>query len=185
MLPVIGDDAYLGFWSLGQELPGLTLLKDSSGVGYQSDENWTLPQGARNYEAAVYCTTDHSNTTCHYSSASEVPALSEMTFTLEENTPPAISSVNGGLATAAGSHSTISGTQELGFTGSDTDSGVLSAKLTIPTSGRQPDNAYLRLLRRMYLCVMERLPAQTNRQRLQLRYLRPERRNVHGRPCSH
>jgi hypothetical protein len=136
---VAGDDAYLGFSSSGQELPGLTLLKDSSGSGFQSLENWTLPQGARDFETSVYCTTDHSNTTCRFSSASEVPALNEITLTLKDSTPPAITAATGALASAAVSHSTITGSQEIGFTASDADSGVRSAQLTLtPQAGGGP-----------------------------------------------
>ncbi|HSZ69113.1 MAG TPA: carboxypeptidase-like regulatory domain-containing protein [Solirubrobacteraceae bacterium] len=134
--PVSGDDAYLGFDSEGQELPCLALLQDSSGVGYQRTDSWTLPQGARYFQTSVYCTTDHSHTTCDFSPASQVPALSEITLTLQDNTPPTISSATGPLASAATSNATVSGTQELSFAGSDTDSGLLSAKLTLtPQAG--------------------------------------------------
>jgi hypothetical protein len=43
---VTGDDAFLGFSSAGQSLPGLTELPYGGG-DYTNSESWTLPQGTR------------------------------------------------------------------------------------------------------------------------------------------
>lgn len=52
-----------------------------------------------------------------------------------DNTPPAISSVSGELATAAAASSTVTGSQTLNFAGADTDSGLRSALLTLTPQG--------------------------------------------------
>jgi hypothetical protein len=135
---VTGDDAWLGFVSEGQELPGGIELA-YGGNEYTNNETWTLPQGARQWQANVYCSTDHSSPTCYFPDTNAIPALSNITLTLQDNTPPSITSTTGGLASAAASSSTVTGSQTLDFTGSDADSGVRSATLTLaPQNGTTP-----------------------------------------------
>jgi hypothetical protein len=133
-----GDPAFLGYTSDGQTLgAGVTL--PSSGGDYIATDAWTLPQGARDFEANVYCSTGGSQTTCQFPDATSVPALSDITLTLEDNTPPVIKSASGPLATAAADKSTVTGSQTLSFTASDADSGVRSATLTLtPQDGETP-----------------------------------------------
>jgi hypothetical protein len=132
---VTGDDAFLGFASAGQSLPGAVELPYASGQDYTATDTWTLPQGARDFEAYVNCSTDHSSSSCSFADASRVPALSDIELTLEDDTPPAITSASGGLATAAANGSPITGSQTLSFAASDTDSGIRSATLTLTPQG--------------------------------------------------
>ena len=132
--PVTGDDAFLGFASAGQGLAGGVELPDGAD-GYNAAESWTLPQGARDFQAYVNCSTDHSSTTCYFSNATSVPALTDITLTLIDNTPPSLPSVSGGLAAAAASAGTLTGSQPLNFTASDTGSGVRAATLTLTPQG--------------------------------------------------
>ncbi len=135
---VTGDDAFLGFNSAGQSLPGGVEITDG-GSGYVSNESWTLPQDARDFEAYVNCTTDHSSTNCDFASSTQVPAFVNMTFTLVDETPPSISNLSGSLVEAGSHQSTVSGSQAIGFTGKDADSGVLSATLKLtPQHGGTP-----------------------------------------------
>ena len=136
---VTGDDAWLGFTSGGQALPGAVELPYGGGSNYTASESWTLPQGARDFEANVTCSTDDSSPTCYFADSIAVPALNDITLTLIDNTPPAVSSVSGALASAAAAKSTVAGSQLLNFTGVDADSGVRSATLTLsPQAGGAP-----------------------------------------------
>ena len=136
---VTGDDAWLGFTSGGQALPGAVELPYGGGSNYTASESWTLPQGARDFEANVTCSTDDSSPTCYFADSIAVPALNDITLTLEDNTPPVIKSASGPLATAAADKSTLAGSQTLSFTASDGDSGVRSATLTLtPQDGETP-----------------------------------------------
>ncbi len=133
---VTGDDAFLGFASAGQSLPGGAELPDGGGSTYTATESWTLPQGARDFEAYVNCSTDHSSTTCDFANAAAVPALTDITLSLEDNTPPTVGGVSGPLATAAAADGSVAGSQPISFTTSDTGSGILTATLTLsPLSG--------------------------------------------------
>ncbi len=133
--PVSGDDAFLGFASDGQGLPGGVELLDG-GSGYDANETWTLPQGARDFEAYLNCSTDHSSPSCYFADSTSVPALTDITLTLVDKTPPILPSVSGGLAAAAASGGALSGSQSLSFTASDADSGVHDAALTLtPQAG--------------------------------------------------
>jgi hypothetical protein len=132
---VTGDDAFLGFSSDGQNLPGGVELPYGTGNDYIAGDSWTLPEGARDFESYVNCSTDRSNTTCDFPDSGSVPALSDITLTLSENTRPTISAVSGALASAAASKGTVTGAQTINFTGSDADSGVRSAMLTLTPQG--------------------------------------------------
>jgi len=132
---VTGDDAFMGFTSAGQALPGAVELFNGGGSNYSATDSWTLPQGARDFEAHVNCSTDDSSPTCYFADSIAVPALNDITLTLEDNTPPAVTSVSGALASAAAAKSTVAGSQLLNFTGSDADSGVRSATLTLSPQG--------------------------------------------------
>ncbi|MGH2832509.1 MAG: hypothetical protein ACRDK2_07005, partial [Solirubrobacteraceae bacterium] len=135
---VTGDDAFLGFNSAGQALPGGVEVIDG-GPGYVSNDSWTLPQDARDFQAYVNCSTDHSSTNCDFASSTQVPAFVNMTFTLVDETPPSISGLSGPLVEAGSHQSTVSGSQTIGFTGKDADSGVLSATLKLtPQHGGTP-----------------------------------------------
>jgi hypothetical protein len=135
---VTGDDAWLGFSSTGQSLSGLTELPYGGG-GYTNSERWTLPQGARDFEAYVNCSTDRSSPTCNFSDAIAVPALTDVTLTLADSTAPVLTSVSGPLATAAAAKASITGSQAISFVAGDADSGVRSATLTLsPQSGGAP-----------------------------------------------
>lgn len=137
--PVTGDDAFLGFSSAGQTLPGGTELPYGAGSPYMASETWTLPQGARDFEAYVNCSTDKSSPSCDFADATEVPALTDVTLSLEDNTPPQVASVSGPLATAAATGASVAGAQAMTFTASDAESGVRSAALTLsPLSGGTP-----------------------------------------------
>ncbi len=131
---VTGDDAYMGFTSAGQQLPGGVELP-YGGSDYTASDSWTLPQGARDFETHVTCTTDDSSPTCYFADSISVPALSDITLTLVDNTPPAITSVSGALATTAADKATVTGLQAFGFAASDVDSGVQSATLTLTPQG--------------------------------------------------
>jgi hypothetical protein len=136
---VTGDDAFMGFTSAGQALPGAVEIPNGGGSNYTASDSWTLPQGARDFEAHVNCSTDDSSPTCYFADSIAVPALNDITLTLEDNTPPAVSSVSGALASAAAAKSTVAGSQLLNFTGGDADSGVRSATLTLsPQAGGAP-----------------------------------------------
>jgi hypothetical protein len=135
---VTGDDAFLGFSSAGQSLPGLTELPYGGG-DYTNSESWTLPQGARDFEAYVNCSTDRSSPTCVFSDSIAVPALNDVTVTLVDSTAPVLTSVSGLLATAAAAKATIAGSQAISFAADDTGSGVRSATLALsPQSGGAP-----------------------------------------------
>ena len=131
---VTGDDAFFGFTSAGQELPGAGEVHNGQG-GFAANDSWTLPSGARNFDTFVNCTTDGSQTNCHFAESTHVPALSNITLTLIDTTPPSLGSISGSLASAAAHGSTVSGSQTLGFTGQDADSGVLSTTLTLTPQG--------------------------------------------------
>lgn len=133
---VSGDDAFLGFASDGQNLPGAVELPYGSSSNYVNNYSWILPEGARNFDAYVNCTTDHSSTSCYFANAGDVPALNNITLTLEDDTPPSIADVSGALASAAAGDATISGSQTIGFSTHDTDSGMRSATLSLtPQNG--------------------------------------------------
>jgi hypothetical protein len=135
---VTGDDAFMGFTSAGQALPGEVELP-YGGSNYTASESWSLPQGARDFEVHVNCTTDMSSPTCAFADSISVPALTDITLTLSDNTPPAVTSVSGLLASAAAANATVSGSQAISFTASDADSGVRSATLTLsPQNGGAP-----------------------------------------------
>ncbi len=135
---VTGDDAFMGFTSAGQALPGEVELP-YGGSNYTASESWSLPQGARDFEVHVNCTTDMSSPTCGFADSISVPALTGITLTLADNTPPAVTSVSGLLASAAAANATVSGSQAISFTASDADSGVRSATLTLsPQNGGAP-----------------------------------------------
>ena len=53
-------------------------------------ETWTLPQGARDFEAYVNCSTDRSSPTCDFADSTVVPALSNITLSLEDDTSPTV-----------------------------------------------------------------------------------------------
>ena len=74
---VTGDDAFLEFASAGQSLPGAAELPYGGGSAYTATESWTLPQGARDFEAYVNCSTDRSSPTCDFADSTAVPALSQ------------------------------------------------------------------------------------------------------------
>src|ERR1019366_8237951 len=94
---VTGDDAFMGFTSAGQVLPGEVELP-YGGSNYTASDSWTLPQGARDFEAHVNCTTDDSSPTCDFADSIGVPALSDITLTLTDSTSPVIKSASGPLA---------------------------------------------------------------------------------------
>ena len=87
---VTGDDAFLEFASAGQSLPGATELPYGGSSAYTATESWTLPQGARDFEAYVNCSTDRSSPTCDFADSTAVPALTNITLSLEDNTPPTV-----------------------------------------------------------------------------------------------
>ncbi len=133
---VTGDDAFLEFASAGQSLPGATELPYGGGSAYTATESWTLPQGARDFEAYVNCSTDRSSPTCDFADSTAVPALTNITLSLEDDTPPTVENVSGPLAAAAAADAPVAGSQPISFTGSDAGSGVHTATLTLsPLSG--------------------------------------------------
>jgi hypothetical protein len=131
---VTGDDAFLGFASAGQSLPGGAELP-YGGSDYVANESWSLPQGARDFEAYVNCSTDRSSPTCNFADAVSVPALSNVALTLSENVPPALSATSGTLFASASSGASVNCAQSVGFGVSDADSGVLSATLRLSPKG--------------------------------------------------
>jgi hypothetical protein len=131
---VTGNDAFAGFVSAGQGLTGAVEIHNG-GSSYAADDSWTLPGGARDFEAYVNCSTDGSNTNCHFPEATHVPTLSNISLTLVERVAPTLSGISGTLANAAAHGSTVSGSQTVGFTVQDTDSGVLSTTLTLTPQG--------------------------------------------------
>jgi hypothetical protein len=136
--PVTGDDAYLGFSAAGQTLPGAVELPYGGSEPYAATDSWTLPQGARDFESFTTCSTSGYSPTCYFADSTLVPALTNITLTLLDNTPPAVTSVSGPLASAAAANATITGSQALSFSASD-ESGVRSATLTLtPQGGGSP-----------------------------------------------
>jgi hypothetical protein len=134
-----GDDAFLGFASANQQLPGAVELPYGGSSDYAASDNWSLPEGARDFEAYVNCSTDRSNPTCDFTDATHVPALSDLVVTLAESVPPTITNVSGSLAASSAAGVTVSGTQTVQFDVSDADSGVRSATLTlVPQAGGAP-----------------------------------------------
>jgi hypothetical protein len=135
---VTGDDAFLGFSSAGQSLPGLVELPYGGGE-YANTEQWTLPQGARDFETFVNCTTDRSSTSCVFANATAVPALNNVGLTLSESVAPTVASASGTLASAAAARGSVAGSQALSFSARDADSGVRSATLSLtPSDGGVP-----------------------------------------------
>jgi hypothetical protein len=134
--PSTGDDAFLGFASAGQSLPGGVELPYGTGSDYTAPEQWTLPQGARDFEMYVDCSTDRSSTTCGFSESTHVPALNNVTLTLLDDVPPSVGQASGTLASAAAAGATVSGSQTLSFDASDAGSGVRSATLTFSPEGQ-------------------------------------------------
>ncbi|HEX4838222.1 MAG TPA: hypothetical protein VFV03_06845 [Solirubrobacteraceae bacterium] len=133
---VTGDDAFLGFSAGGQSLPGGAELSYGGASDYTASESWTLPQGARDFEAYVNCSTDRSSTTCDFADSTAVPALTDITLNLEDNTPPTVGGVSGPLATAAATGASVTGSQPISFTSADVGSGIHTASLTLsPLSG--------------------------------------------------
>jgi hypothetical protein len=133
---VTGDDAFLEFASAGQSLPGAAELPYGGGSAYTATETWTLPQSARDFEAYVNCSTDRSSPTCDFADSTAVPALANITLSLEDDTPPTVEDVSGPLAAAAAADTHVAGSQSISFTGSDAGSGVHTATLTLsPLSG--------------------------------------------------
>lgn len=134
---VTGDDAFLGFASAGQGLTGGAELPYGTGLGeYTARDSWTLPQGARDFEAYVNCSTDKSSPTCMFAQSTSIPALNGITLTLADSAAPSVTSTVGSVAAAAASHGTLTGTQTFGFTASDPDAGVREATLTLtPQAG--------------------------------------------------
>lgn len=131
---VTGDRAYLIFDTDTSQL-SIAELPYGSGE-YDTTETWTFPQGERGFLLHVNCTTSNGSPTCDFADNTAVPALSEMTLTLEDNTPPSIAAATGELASAAAAKATVSGTQTFGFTATDANAGVLSATLTLtPKAG--------------------------------------------------
>ncbi|HXN36955.1 MAG TPA: hypothetical protein VN892_02860 [Solirubrobacteraceae bacterium] len=133
---VTGDDAFLEFASAGQSLPGAAELPYGEDSAYTATETWTLPQGARDFEAYVNCSTDRSSPTCDFADSTAVPALSNITLSLEDDTSPTVENVSGPLAAAAAANASVAGSQPITFRGSDAGSGVHTATLTLsPLSG--------------------------------------------------
>lgn len=131
---VTGDDAFLGFASAGQSLPGLVELP-YGGSDYTNTESWTLPQGARDFEAFVNCSTDRSSPTCRFADSVAVPALNNITLTLTDSTAPAVVAASGTLQTAAANKASVAGSQAISFSVTDSDSGVRSATLMLAPQG--------------------------------------------------
>ena len=127
---VTGDDAFMGFTSGGQALPGAVELFNGGGSNYSATDSWTLPQGAREPEAHVFCSTDDG---FHdVLRRLDRSALNDITLTLEDDTPPVIEDTCGPLPSADGAAAELSpDRQTLSFTASDADSGVRSATLTL------------------------------------------------------
>jgi hypothetical protein len=139
---VTGDDAFLEFSSGGQSLPGAAELPYGGGSDYTASASWTLPQGARDFQAYVNCSTDRSSPTCDFADSTAVPALANITLSLEDNTPPTVGGVSGPLAAAAAAGASVAGSQPISFTSTDAGSGIRTATLTLsPLNG---GTAYVR-----------------------------------------
>jgi hypothetical protein len=133
---VTGDDAFLEFSAGGESLPGAAELPYGGGSDYTATESWTLPQGARDFEAYVNCSTDRSSPTCDFADSIAVPALTNITLSLEDNTPPTVGGVSGPLAAAAAADASVAGSQPISFTSTDAGSGIRTATLTLsPLNG--------------------------------------------------
>jgi hypothetical protein len=134
-----GDVAFLGFNSAGTLLPGMVELPYEAAGPYVTTDSWTLPTGATNFTAFVNCSTEKAQPACYFPDSTEVPALNDITITLADSVPPSLSDISGSLATAAAHSATVSGAQTVGFTGTDMNSGVRSATLTLtPQNGEAP-----------------------------------------------
>ncbi len=114
---------------------GFAVRRSYGGSDYVANESWTLPQGARDFEAYVNCSTDRSSPTCNFADAVSVPALSNVALTLSENVPPSLSTTSGTLLASASSGGSVTGAQSVGFGVADADSGVLSATLRLNPKG--------------------------------------------------
>ena len=137
--PNSGDVAFLGFNSSGTLLPGMVELPYEAAEPYVTTDSWTLPTGATNFTAFVNCSTEKAQPACYFPESTEVPALNDITITLADSVPPSLSDISGTLATAAAHSATVSGAQTIGFTGTDMNSGVRSATLTLtPQNGEAP-----------------------------------------------
>jgi hypothetical protein len=134
---VTGDDAFLGFAS-GGDLPGAAELPYGGSQPYTASEHWTLPVGARAFQAYVDCSTDRSSPTCNFAQSTQIPALSDITLTLVDDVPPSIGDFAGTLTGAAADNATVSGEQTLNFQATDTDSGVRSVAITLTPSHGAP-----------------------------------------------
>ena len=139
--PATGDGAWIGFASAGETLPGGIELPSGNGTDYNATEKWTLPQGARDFEEWVNCSTNDSSPTCDFSDSAHVPALSGITLTLNDNVPPTVGHASGTLESAAAAGATVSGAQTLMFDASDAGSGVRSATLTLSPEGSGAPNS--------------------------------------------
>lgn len=65
-----------------------------------------------------------------------MPALTNITLHLEDNTPPKVENASGPLVTAAAGGAQVTGSQPISFTSADEQSGVRTATLTLsPLSG--------------------------------------------------
>jgi hypothetical protein len=133
--PATGDGAWLGFASAGESLPGAVELPSGTGSDYTANKKWSLPQGARDFEESVYCSTNESSPTCDFSDSAHVPALNDITLTLNDGVPPTVGDASGTLASAAAAGATVSGEQTLAFDAGDAGSGVRSATLTFSPEG--------------------------------------------------
>ena len=184
--PVTGDDAFLGFSSAGQSLPGGAELPYGGGSPYTASETWTLPQGARDFEAYVNCSTDDSSPSCDFADATDVPALTDITLSLEDNTPPKLASVSGPLVTAAASGASVMGSQPITFSGSDAESGVRSAALTLsPLNG---GTTYVHTFNFSGECAYDSwnaCPLDTDRQRLLGQHRRACKWRLRREPGGH
>ena len=137
--PNSGDVAFLGFNSSGTLLPGMVELPYEAAEPYVTTDSWTLPTGATNFTAFVNCSTEKAQPACYFPESTEVPALNDITITLADSVPPSVGDISGSLATAAAHSATVSGAQTIGFTGTDVNSGVRSATLTLtPQNGEAP-----------------------------------------------
>lgn len=137
--PNSGDVAFLGFNSSGTLLPGMVELPYEAAEPYVTTDSWTLPTGATNFTAFVNCSTEKAQPACYFPDSTEVPALNDITITLADSVPPSLNEISGTLATAAAHSAIVSGAQTIGFTGTDVNSGVRSATLTLtPQNGEAP-----------------------------------------------
>jgi len=129
-----GDTAYLGENSGTTQFPGVT-LPYGTGSPYTETNTWTLPQGATTFSITVQCSTDMSQPACTFADAAAVPAVQNVTVMLNDSVAPSISGVSGTLVQASAHDSAVSGSETIGFTGDDADSGVLSATLKLTPQG--------------------------------------------------